>query len=331
MVNDLQLGIVIIGRNEGLRLKRCLGSVLNDTRNTVVYVDSGSTDQSVESAHSFGVNVVELDMTIPFTAARARNTGYKKLLHIAPDTEFVQFVDGDCAISDGWLQMAVDFLRNNNSYAVVCGRLREVSRDSTIYNRLCDIEWDAVVGDVKNCGGIAVYRSEALVQSNGFCEYIIAGEEPELCYRIRQAGWKIHRLDKDMAYHDADMTHFSQWWKRATRSGHAYAEGMYLHGRSPERYYVKDSISIWIWGFVIPLIILTTTLSVSFYFLSMFLLYPIQVLKISRFQRKRGYSWHESFLYAFFCVLGKFAQLSGQLKFFWGLLTGKRTKLIEYK
>ena len=48
----------------------------------------------------------------------------------------------------------------------------------------------------------------------GFNPAVIAGEEPELCVRLRQAGWKIHRLDAEMTLHDAAMTSWRQWWKR---------------------------------------------------------------------------------------------------------------------
>ena len=68
------IGIVVIGRNEGNRLKISLLSAIGENR-TVVYVDSGSTDDSVQLAHSLGAKVIELDMSNQFSAARARNTG----------------------------------------------------------------------------------------------------------------------------------------------------------------------------------------------------------------------------------------------------------------
>src|SRR3982074_2080568 len=59
------LGVVVIGRNEGHRLITCLDS-LSDAL-TVIYVDSGSTDRSVQAAQDRGIHVVELDLSIPFT------------------------------------------------------------------------------------------------------------------------------------------------------------------------------------------------------------------------------------------------------------------------
>src|SRR5689334_10304692 len=99
------IGIVVIGRNEGERLRLCLSAVCG--RNlTAVYVDSNSTDDSSELARTLGAEVVELDLSQPFTAARARNAGFAQLEEIDADVRFIQFVDGDCELVDGWLAQA---------------------------------------------------------------------------------------------------------------------------------------------------------------------------------------------------------------------------------
>jgi GT2 family glycosyltransferase len=242
-----QVGLVAIGRNEGKRLHQCLLSVLGKVAH-VVYVDSGSTDGSIELARSLGVDVVELDLSTPFTAARGRNAGFHRLLQANPQIEFVQFVDGDCEVVEGWLERALHELESQSNVAVVCGRRRERFPEQSIYNRLCDIEWDTPVGEATACGGDSMMRVEAFQQVGGFNPTLIAGEEPELCVRLRQKGWKIFRLDAEMTLHDAQMTRFGQWWKRSLRAGHAYAEGAWLHGREPERHWVKESRSIWLWG-----------------------------------------------------------------------------------
>jgi glycosyltransferase involved in cell wall biosynthesis len=71
----IRTGLVAIGRNEGERLRRCLISA-QGVYDHVVYVDSGSSDDSVALAESFGAVVVVLDTARPFTAARARNAGF---------------------------------------------------------------------------------------------------------------------------------------------------------------------------------------------------------------------------------------------------------------
>ena len=224
------IGVVAIGRNEGGRLRACLESARRDCA-AVVYVDSGSTDGSVELAKSLGVNVVNLDLSKPFTAARARNEGYARLREIAPAIDAVQFVDGDCEIVAGWIDSARAMLASDPKIAIVCGRRRERFPRASIYNRLCDMEWNTPIGVAIACGGDALIRSLAFDQVNGYDPAIIAGEEPEMCVRLRQLGWTIHRINAEMTLHDAAMTRFGQWWKRSLRSGHAYAQGYFLHGR----------------------------------------------------------------------------------------------------
>ncbi len=325
-----QIGLVAIGRNEGERLRRCLESAVNQV-SSLVYVDSGSTDGSVELARSLGVEVVELDLSIPFTAARARNEGFNRLLEINPNLTFVQFVDGDCEIVDGWLDLAQKELQKQEQVGVVCGRRRERYPDQSIYNTLCDLEWDTPVGEAKACGGDSMMRVKAFQEVGGFNPSIIAGEEPELCLRLRQKGWKIIRLDGDMTLHDAQMTQFSQWWKRSVRAGHAYGEGAWLHGKTPEKHYVKESRSIWCWGMVLPIISLGLSPLTTGWSLLLLGGYPVLMYRIYHRQQQQGLSAKQAGLYSIFCVLGKFASVQGQIAFHRSRLLGKKTALIEYK
>src|SRR5262245_22918014 len=119
----MKFGVVAIGRNEGERLRRCLESAL--TAAAVVYVDSGSTDGSTQWARDLGVDVVDLDITAPFTAARARNVGFRRILEIVPDLRYVQFVDGDCILVEDWPKRACSFLQLHVDVSAVCGRRRE--------------------------------------------------------------------------------------------------------------------------------------------------------------------------------------------------------------
>jgi glycosyltransferase involved in cell wall biosynthesis len=325
-----QIGLVAIGRNEGQRLHQCLVSALGNV-NLIVYVDSGSTDNSVELARSLGVEIVNLDLTLPFTAARARNAGLEHLLQVCPDTEFVQFVDGDCELTPGWLDLAQQTLAAQPELAAVCGRRRERFPNLTIYNQLCDLEWATPIGETKACGGDAMMRVTAFQQMGGFNPDLIAGEEPELCVRLRQANWKIWRLDAEMTLHDAQMTRFSQWWKRAVRAGHAYAEGAWLHGRPPECHWRRESRSIWFWGLLFPLAACSLEWVTSGWSLLLLLAYPAMMSRIFTHQRRQNWQPKPAFLYAGFCVLGKFAQLGGTLQFWQNQLLGKKSRLIEYK
>jgi len=171
----LGFGVIAIGRNEGERLRLCLASAFGAAER-VIYVDSGSTDGSVELARKLGADVVNLDLRRPFTAARARNAGWQRLLESAPTVEAIQFVDGDCEIVAGWLERAAAELAANEKLAVVCGRRRERFPGASVYNRLCDMEWNLPSGDIGFCGGDAMMRVAALKQVGGYNPSLIAGE-----------------------------------------------------------------------------------------------------------------------------------------------------------
>jgi len=307
----MNIGIVAIGRNEGQRLRVCLSSALRDAKE-VVYVDSGSTDDSLNLARSLRAHVVQLDLSVPFTAARSRNAGFARILEVAPDTDAVQFVDGDCEIVEGWIATADAFLSATPQAAVVCGRRRERFPDATIYNHLCDLEWNTPIGIAKSCGGDALIRVEAFKQINGYNDEIIAGEEPEMCVRLRAKGWEIHRIEAEMTLHDAAMTKFSQWWKRNIRAGHAYAEGNARHGDPPECFRAKEVRSNFLWGLVLPWAL------------------PLLAVKVYLNQRKR-LSPKDARTYSIFVALSKIPQVLGQLKFCYNQWRGKKTALIEYK
>jgi glycosyltransferase involved in cell wall biosynthesis len=325
----MDVGVVIIGRNEGERLRRCIQS-LPTSELSIVYVDSNSSDGSVAYVSAQGFDVVELDMSIPFSAARARNEGYRYLLSKYPDIKFIQFIDGDCEVDVNWIPAAQNFLSAQPKIVAVCGRRRERYPERTIYNTLCDIEWNSPLGQAKSTGGDFMCRSQALVEVGGFNPEVVAGEEPELCFRWRQAGWKIERLDLEMTLHDANMTSIGQWWKRCERSGHAYAQGFFLHGNSPEKYCRKDLARIIIWALLLPFIIVCGSLLVSAWLLVLLLLYPAKIAQLARVHVK-NFGLKIGLLYSVALVMGKFPQMKGVSGFLRRYFSGKRFQIIEYK
>jgi len=300
-----RIAVIAIGRNEGARLAACLDSIPGGVA-AVVYVDSGSTDGSLAKARAAGARLVELDPARPFTAARARNEGKAALVAagIAPD--YLQFVDGDCMLVPGWLETAVEFLDANPQAAVVCGRRRERFPEASVYNRLCDREWDTPVGKTRACGGDALMRREAFEAAGGFRDDLIAGEEPELCVRLRAADWEVWRIEAEMTLHDAAMTRFSQWWQRARRGGFAAAEGAALHGAPPERHGVAQTRRALLWGAAMPATALLGTVATP-WSLAMLLAYPAQIVRLALREGARPGDWEE----AAFLTLGKFAEAAG--------------------
>ncbi|WP_132445136.1 glycosyltransferase family 2 protein [Sulfitobacter indolifex] len=310
----MSIGAVVIGRNEGARLERSLQALAGQVAQ-IVYVDSGSTDGSVAAARGLGAEVVELDMQQPFTAARARNAGVAAL---GEGITLVQFLDGDCILRDGWLAAAEAHLSAHPQLAVVCGRRREEHPQTSIYNSLIDAEWDTPPGEARACGGDALIRLEALRAVGGYRAEMIAGEEPELCQRLRRAGWQIWRLDAEMTWHDAQITRFSQWWQRSLRAGHAFAEGAALHGAGPDRHWVAETRRAVLWGALLPAVILLLALLTPWAAVGLMLLYPLQLLRLI---------WRGGAAWGFFTLLGKFPEALGVLKYH----MRRDGRIIEYR
>lgn len=328
----VSVGVVVIGRNEGARLVQCLESVLS-TGCPVVYVDSASSDDSVGTANSLGVSLVELDRSRPVSAARARNEGFERLLQRYPSTSFVQFLDGDCTLLPGWVEAAAQALSADSRRSAVFGYLLERHANASVYNRLCALEWQSAVGDLANYGGlvgISMIRADVFRQLGGFRPDVIAGEDSELGVRMGLAGYKITKIDCPMATHDAGIRSFRQWWRRAVRAGHAIGQRSDINGRSSLRDCVRERNSTWIWGIGLPLAISLTAFSTrgaSLFFLGA---YPVLGFRIWRFRRRIGEGTEDALLYATFVLIGKFANAVGLLKFF--LNKAKRHyEIIEYK
>lgn len=329
MTGTDRAGAVAIGRNEGERLRRCLESVRGAGLRTV-YVDSGSTDHSVALARELGAEVVELDPSESFSAARARNVGLDRLAECVAGLEWVLFIDGDCELVSDFAGTAIRLLSTHDDWAVVFGRRRERLPLASPYNRLCDIEWGGEPGESLACGGDSLMRVAAIAEVEGFDPSFIGGEEPELCFRLRAAGWRIERIADAMTIHDAAMTRFSQWWRRAMRGGHAVAHGAHRHARSPERFRRRELRSILLWALAIPLAALLAT---GFHAPGWWLLglYPLQIVRIRRGAACRSLPSSSAWLYAASCVASKFPEALGAMKFHGSQLRGSPTALIEYK
>lgn len=324
------VAVVAIGRNEGERLERCLRAAVRRVAR-VVYVDSGSTDGSVDAARSLGAEVVELDLSIPFTAARGRNAGWRRVVELQPDLEVVQFLDGDCELVEGWLERGLATLRERPDAAAVSGRRRERDRVATIYNRLIDMEWDTPIGEVRSCHGDVMIRLEAVRQVDGFDPKVIAAEDDEICVRLRQAGWTILRIDADMTRHDAAMTRFGQWWKRAVRGGHGFAQGYAMHGRPPERHFARELRRCVTWGGVLPIIVISLAWPTRGLSAVLLLGYGVSAWRAYRSRRRRGDTPADARLFAAFGVPAKFAEALGALRYAWRRLLKRDPRLIEYK
>jgi len=322
MVENLPIGIVVIGRNEGERLIKCLHSVMKSEK-PIVYVDSASNDGSAKYADSLGVSVVKLTDDKPINAAIARNAGFELIMNEHPSLELIHFIDADCELDINWLNHASNTLENNEKVSAVCGRLREKDVGKSVYTKLCDMSWYIKPGEINSCGGIATIKVDVFKELKGFNETLIAGEEPEFYSRVRKKGYIVLCLDVAMGTHDCAMESFEQWWTRTVKTGFGFANGSQWGAWSKRQY------SILIWVLLIPLTILCGTI-IEPWLLSSALIFPIQILKIA-IKSTIPYSFKGKLLDATFCVFSKFPQFVGMVKYQVSRFSKEQNKNIEYK
>lgn len=325
-MNASTVAVVVIGRNEGIRLQRCLTS-LQGQADRVVYVDSGSSDASVDFAHGIGAMVVELDTDMPFTAARARNAGFAALHHAGlPD--YVQFVDGDCGVEPGWIADAQAILDRHPDIGILTGWRREIEPERSVYNALAEVEWHRPAGDILVCGGDMMVRSTAFAAVTGFNVSLIAGEDDDFCLRVRATGLRVHRLPQTMTHHDADMMRFSQWWRRAVRAGHAYAQ----IGELYPGHFTRERLRMLLYGLAMPALALTGLLAGLWFLLALALAaWGFNWLRTWRGLVADGQASGQAAQLAAILTLAKLPQIQGLLTFYIRKLKGAEMRLIEYK
>lgn len=327
------LSVVVIGRNEGLRLERCLASVRTMEGVTpleLIYVDSASTDGSPELAARMDARVLLLGLA-GATAARARNCGWK-----AATGQAILFLDGDTVLHPRFPQLALEALYGRPMRAAVWGHRRESNPGQSVYTRVLDLDWVYPTGDSASFGGDVLIRREVLETVQGYDDALIAGEEPEMSRRIRALGWHIEHIDAPMTTHDLAITRFGPYWRRGVRSGYALAQVAARFRATDDPFWSDEVRRNYLRGTFWTLSPLVMT-EVCVYARS---LWPIGLwvllllglaTRISLTHRWKGARWFSLLLFGVHCHLVQVPFLCGQIKYFLDRRRGHSRALIEYK
>ncbi len=327
------LSVVVIGRNEGERLMRCLESVRSMTPAgggmEILYADSASTDGSPERAATLGARVLTLTSGRP-TAARGRNAGWR-----AASGEYVLFLDGDTLLDPDFVVRALPAFGDPQT-AIVWGHRREIHPEASLYNRVLDLDWIYPPGPADFCGGDALMRRAALEEVGGYDEDLIAGEEPEMCRRMRARGHRILHIDQPMTGHDLAMTRWRQYWRRALRAGHAYAEvadrfrgsGMPFWEDEVRRNRKRAAVLLFVPFAAAGAAILLHT---AWLLVLAPLFYAAIAVRSARKCGWKGGSPGTRLLYGAHSHLQQIPILIGQLQYLRARKAGRRRELIEYK
>lgn len=292
------VGLVVIGQNLEWRLSAVLTSCSKWKHR--VYVDSGSSDRSVALATGLGWDVIEAPR--PYSAAGARNCGAEYLRGKYSHLTHLQMLDGDCRLCANWLDDALAHLAATSDLGGLYGRLKEETPDRNVFHRVTNWEWSQARS---HFGGVVLLNMDAVLAVGGY-HNMVAGEDIDLCHRLRSAGWRVDRLEVDMAVHDIRMDSPAHWWRRNVRSGIAYAELFRRH-----RLAARETVSIWLWTILLPglALVLGGPEWVA-------ALLGTQLLRIYwTQQRLNGLTRTDAAAVALLCLGGKWPMLMGQIRF----------------
>lgn len=244
------------------------------------------------------------------------------------DFDFVQFIDGDCGVGTDWIAKGQATLTHDPSLGLVTGWRREIYPDNSIYNALCDVEWHRPAGPIAACGGDMMVRAAAFDDAGGFDPTVIAAEDDEFCQRLSGAGWALLRIPEQMTLHDANMLHFSEWWKRAERSGHGFAQVSDLH----KGYFAPERKRVFVFGGLLPILAILGLLFSRTLLVLVILAYALSfgrtILDLkAEGVRERPLLYQLSGLLS----LSKLPNMIGMIRYYWRKRTGRDMRLIEYK
>jgi len=331
---SLELTVVVIGRNEGSRLERCLKSVqaMNYPRDQteLIYVDSDSQDGSPERARKLGATVLTVHPERP-AAAIGRNAGWQ-----AAQAPFILFLDGDTLVHPDFVKTALPILQANPQVAVVWGHRRELAPHASLYQRVLDLDWIYPPGISEFCGGDALMRRSVLAEVGGYNPLLIAGEEPEMCQRIRANGYLILHIDQPMTLHDLAIHHGSQYWRHAVRAGHAFAEISNLLRHTPTPLWQWESRHNFLHTLALSSILIIG-LGITVFWQSLWpLLFSGGLLILIGLRsawkaRHKSNNWLTLLLYGFHSQFQHLPITVGQLAYYYHRWRGQRQRLIEYK
>jgi glycosyltransferase involved in cell wall biosynthesis len=201
-MTSCDLSIIIIARNEASNIARAIKSALlaiqHLPRGEVLLVDSASTDETVEIAKQYPIDIVRLDPLWFLSVAAGRHIG----MHYTRG-ELVLHMDGDMELDPEWVNQSMSFILERPQVAAVGGYWRNTyMRDGQItgeedQNR----DPQGRVLEVQYVGGASLYRRSAIERVGGFQPFIRGEEDVELCMRLRHAGYKVVRLPYLMSRH----------------------------------------------------------------------------------------------------------------------------------
>lgn len=194
-MNRPLVSIIIPTKNSRKTLERCLDSIKNQTYKNIelIVVDNNSTDKTKEIASRYTKRVYNKG---PERSVQ-RNFGAKNA-----DGEYLSFIDSDMELTPTVIEECVRKILETNSKAII---IPEISVGENFWAKCKALEKECYIGD-ETIEAARFFDKEIFFKFNGYDEEIAGGgEEWDLPFRIRKAGYKIARVNALIKHHEGNL------------------------------------------------------------------------------------------------------------------------------
>lgn len=225
----MKVSFIIPTKDSGRTIERCLESCRRQAHDhvSIIVVDNNSADATLEVAKRLADTV----LTVGPERSAQRNAGAG-----ASDADVIVFVDSDMILGDRIAAEAASLLQADE--AVGAAVIPEYSVGRGYLARCRALERRINVGDPA-VEAARIFRRSAFEAVGGYSEQLTGPEDYDLPDRIKDAGWKISRID-DSIQHDEGRISLIHLFRKKRYYGRGV--GRYL--RTRERSLVRWSY----WG-----------------------------------------------------------------------------------
>lgn len=238
------VSIVIIGKNEGLRLVKCLESIvilIKENANLefdVIYVDSGSSDNSIEIAKTYKfIKIIQLNGNM--NAAIARNAGASESIG-----EIIVFIDGDMEISPAFIKHVIKDKKLIHDY--VTGHLEDffysadgeyIGSEPRTYQKELPIKEEELTDN----GGFFAIKKDVWKMVNGMKNKYRKSQDLDLTLRLSGIGIKIIRIPfLAIKHHTVDYRNENRMWSLLRKGDYFFAGVLFREHFFRKRFLLKS-------------------------------------------------------------------------------------------
>ena len=229
----MNCSVIILNWNGAEMLRKYLPSVLKANSQQpiadIIVADNGSTDNSLEVLQNEFPTVKTIVLDKNYGFAEGYNRAIEKLSEVShqhSEPEYIVLLNSDVEVTEGWLQPLLEYMDAHPEVAAVQPKIRswvkrdtfehagaaggfinrlgypycrgrvlwKVEQDKGQYDSIVEVDWTS--------GACMCVRTKVYKECGGLdASFFAHMEEIDLCWRMRNKGWKLMCLPQSVVYH----------------------------------------------------------------------------------------------------------------------------------